>query len=544
MNQCQEAADTSSWKDSLRFDIHPYVFFPSVGLIIGFVLLSVFFQQTLGDFFTPLMNAICTNMGWFLIWTINILLGFAIYLMCSKYGDIRLGGDDAEPDFSTASWFAMLFSAGIGIGLIFYGVAEPMFFFASPPTVPANMAEAARNAISFTFLHWGFHPWALYAIVALSLAFSSFNKGLPLSIRTAFYPMLGDRIHGFWGNVVDVLATNATLFGVATSLGYGAQQINAGLAHLFGWEQGPVIQILLIAGITAIATTSVVKGLDSGIRKLSEFNIWFAAALMGFVLVAGPTLFILNGLLENIGAYVQALPRLATWGETFENTHWQNYWSVFYWAWWIAWSPFVGMFIARISRGRTVREFLMGVVGVPALVTFLWVTVFGNAALFFEMFQGGGIAEAVTKNVPLSLFLLLERLPLSEISSLLGILVIVTFFVTSSDSGSMVIDIITSGGNPEPPVPQRLFWAILEGVVAATLLLGGGLAALQTAVVTTGLPFAFVVLAMCVSLKKGLNEYAGIQTFSVRTERQANPVLQIESADEAPRVHFAKKSGS
>ena len=522
------------------FDVHPQVFFSSAFIIIGFVVLSVFAHEKIGNFFGPLLTAISTNAGWFFVLVVNLVLGFAFYLMFSRYGDIRLGGEDAEPDFSNASWFAMLFSAGIGIGLLFYGVAEPIFHFSSPPFPVETPTEAARNAMTITFLHWGFHGWGVYAIMALSLAFFSYNKGLPLSIRTAFYPLLGEKIHGFWGNVVDTLATVATLFGVATSLGIGVRQINAGLTHIFGIQQTPMTQILLIAGITTIATISVVKGLDAGIRRLSEINIWLASALLAFVMACGPTLFILNGVLENIGFYIQKFPQVATWNETFENGSWQNSWTVFYWAWWVAWSPFVGMFIARVSRGRTIREFLMGVLFVPTFVSFFWITVFGNSALFFELFGGGNFAEGVMQNVPLALFLLLERLPMASIMPMVAIVVIVLFFVTSSDSGSMVIDIITAGGNPDPPIPQRLFWAILEGVVAAALLLSGGLGALQSAVVATGLPFGIVVLVLCFSLKKGLNEYAGTQTFSVRGARAKGEQFQI-SASDTPFVRFGRR---
>lgn len=535
--------ETSDESRSSYFDVHPQVFFTSAGIIIGFVLLAVFFHKSMGDFFGVLLTTFSTNAGWFFVLTMNIILAFTLYLMFSRYGDIRLGGEDAEPDFSTLSWFAMLFSAGMGIGLLFYGVAEPMYHFGSSPFPTANSTEAARTAMAITFLHWGFHPWAVYSIVGLSLAFFSFNKGLPLSIRAVFYPLLGERIHGFWGNTIDILATVATLFGVATSLGLGVQQVNAGLAHLFGWEQNATVQLCLIAGITSIATMSVVKGLDSGIRRLSELNIWLASGLLLFVMVCGPTLFIFNGLLENIGSYIQAFPTLATWSETFENTSWQNGWTVFYWGWWIAWSPFVGMFIARVSRGRTIREFLMGVLCVPAFVTFVWLTVFGNSALFIEMFGAGDLAKAVADNVAVSLFVFLEHFPFSSVSSLLGVLVVVSFFVTSSDSGSMVIDIITAGGNPDPPIPQRLFWAILEGVVAATLLLCGGLAALQSAVIATGLPFAIVLIVMCVSLKKGLNEYAGSQTFTVKTGKKKGDLFEIEGA-EAPQVIFGRKKSA
>jgi choline/glycine/proline betaine transport protein len=361
----------------------------------------------MGGLFDNLLNSISTNAGWFFTLAMTLILLFVVYIMFSRYGDIRLGGEDAEPDFSTTSWFAMLFSAGMGIGLLFYGVAEPMFHFINPPMPVENQVEAAHQAMAFTFMHWGLHSWAVYALIGLALAFFSFNKGQPLSIRTIFYPLLGDRINGAWGNLIDILATVATLFGVATSLGFGVQQINAGLSHLFGINQSVIVQMILIVIITSIATVSVVRGLDAGVKKLSEINIRLAMLLLLFVLICGPTMFILNGFAENIGYYMQKLLVISTWNETFENTNWQNSWTVFYWAWWIAWSPFVGMFIARVSRGRTIREFLMGVLCVPTIVTFLWMTVFGNTALYIEMFGDGSFAQAVTENVPLSLFLLM-----------------------------------------------------------------------------------------------------------------------------------------
>lgn len=500
-----------------HLDVHPWVFFCSAGLIIFFVIATILFQHYLGNVFQTLQSAMSTYAGWFFIATMNIVLLFVLLLIVSRFGDIRLGGPDAAPEFSTMGWFAMLFSAGMGIGLLFYGVAEPMFHYVANPLTEPGTTEAARKAMDITFLHWGLHPWAVYTIVALSLGFFSFNKGLPLSIRTAFYPVFGEGIYGWKGNIIDIMATVATLFGVATSLGLGVQQVNAGLDHLWGIGQSTTIQVLLIGGITAVATWSVVKGLDKGIRRLSEINITLAGLLALFVLLLGPTLFILNATLENIGYYIQFLPQLSTWNETYEHTQWQHGWTIFYWAWWIAWSPFVGMFIARVSFGRTIREFILGVLLVPTLITFLWITIFGNTALNIEMFGGGGIATAVQENIPVSLFVLLENFPLSTVTCLLGVIVVITFFVTSSDSGSMVIDIITSGGNPNPPVLSRLFWALLEGAVAAALLIGGGLAALQTATITTGLPFAAILLGMCYSLYKGLRQYTSPQEFSLGT---------------------------
>ncbi|MFW5995514.1 MAG: BCCT family transporter, partial [Spirochaetia bacterium] len=370
-----EKNDSDSW---FAVDIHPWVFFTSAGLIIGSVVITILFQARMDDLFLTLQDNISAGAGWFFIMTMNIILVFVLVLMVGRHGNIRIGGSDAVPEFSLLGWFAMLFSAGMGIGLLFYSVAEPMFHFVSSPVAESGSAEAARRAMDLTFLHWGLHPWAIYAMVGLALAFFSFNKGLPLSIRSVFYPVFGERIHGWIGNVVDILATVATLFGVATSLGLGVQQVNAGLDHLFGIGQSPVIQVVLIAGITSLATWSVLAGLDAGIQRLSKINLYLAAALCLFVLVVGPTLFILNAFGENLGHYIQYLPELSTWNETYEQSSWQHNWTVFYWGWWIAWSPFVGMFIARVSYGRTVRQFIVGVLFVPTLITFLWLTIFGN----------------------------------------------------------------------------------------------------------------------------------------------------------------------
>jgi choline/glycine/proline betaine transport protein len=499
-----------------KLDVHPWVFFTSAGLIVFFVAVTLFFESRVDDLFNQVQGAVSTYAGWFFVGTMNVILVFVVALLLGRFSSIRIGGEGAKPEFSNAAWFSMLFSAGMGIGLLFYGVAEPMFHFVASPLAEAGTPEAARVAMDFTFLHWGLHPWSVYALVGLALAFFAFNKGLPLSIRAVFYPIFGERIYGPIGNVIDIMATVATMFGVATSLGLGVQQVNAGLNHLFpAVPQSALVQMLLIAGITAIATWSVVRGLDAGIKFLSQLNVIIAATLMIFVLLFGPTLFILNAFIENIGIYFQHFPSLSTWNETYDNTEWQNGLTVFYWGWWIAWSPFVGMFIARVSYGRTIGEFIAGVLLIPALVTFLWLSTFGGAALEIEMFGAGGIAEAVQNNLPVSLFVLLENFPFSAVSSLLAVVVVITFFVTSSDSGSLVIDIITAGGNTEPPKIQRIFWAVMEGLVAATLLIGGGLVALQTAAISTGLPFAIILLGMCWALYKGLHEYQTGQSFSV-----------------------------
>lgn len=527
---------TNSDGAKLKFDVHPYIFFISAGLIIFLVALTIYLGKDIKDFFGIMQTAISTYTGWFFVLTMNVILICGLLFMFSRFGDIRLGGDEAETEFSTLAWFAMLFSAGMGIGLLFYGVAEPMFHFISSPfSDTPGSAEAARRAMDLTFLHWGLHPWSVYALVGLSLAFFSFNKGYPLTIRSAFVPLLGDKVNGPLGYAIDISATVATLFGVATSLGVGVQQVNAGLFHIFGIPQTTNVQLILICGITLIATYSVVRGLDAGIRKLSEINIALALALMFFVLLLGPTLFILNALVENIGIYLQNFMQLSTWNETYENSSWQNGWTVFYWGWWIGWSPFVGMFIARISKGRTIREFIAGVLLVPTLVTFVWITVFGNSALFIDMFGGGGIAKAVQENVPVSLFVLLEHFPFSSVTSVLGIVVVITFFVTSSDSGSLVIDIITANGNQDPPIPQRVFWALTEGAVAAALLYGGGLIALQTATIASGLPFGVILLFMVYSLFKGLKDYSGPQQFYIDPEKKPKKMSVTPKAFPAKR---------
>lgn len=487
--------------------IEPTVFWVSSALIVVFVFLSFFYTRELGETFTAVQQAFSTYAGWVYILGVNIFLLFSIWLIFSRFGDIRLGGKGAQPDFTVWGWLAMLFSAGMGIGLVFWSVAEPMYHFATPPQlVEAESREAAAMAMAVTFFHWGLHAWGIYAVIALALAFFSFNRGLPLTIRSAFHPLLGDKIHGPVGKLIDILAVLATMFGLATSLGLGAQQVNAGLNRLFGIATTETIQVVIIILITIVAVTSVVLGLDKGIKRLSQINMVAAAVLLLFVLMAGPSLFIIESLLQIIGSYLQHLLRMATWTESYTRTDWQHSWTLFYWAWWIAWSPFVGMFIARISRGRTIREFMLGVLLTPTVLTAIWLTVFGGSALHAQLEGNGQVLAAVNENVATALYALLELFPMGSLFSMLAIFVVVTFFVTSSDSGSLVIDTITSGGHPNPPVRQKIFWASTEGVVASALLMAGGLKALQAGSILTGLPFTFVLLFMCYSLYKGLAE--------------------------------------
>lgn len=491
----------------LRFDVHPVTFWASAGLILLILLLSVVATEVVSSFFDVIQRTIVEKLGWFYVLSMTAFLVFAIWLMQSRFGSIRLGPDDARPEFSRPTWFAMLFSSGMGIGLLFFSVAEPIMHYGSPPKGNGNNLEAAREAMGLTFFHWGLHPWAVYSIVGLALAYFSFRRGLPLSIRSALYPLIGERIYGRYGHAIDTLAVVSTLFGVATSLGLGAMQVNAGLQHVVGLGESTGVQMTIIAVITAMATVSVVSGLNSGIRRLSELSMGLAGLLLLFLFIVGPTTFLLNAFVENIGAYLQRLPSNSFWTGNFEDPQqrqWLGSWTIFYWAWWIAWAPFVGMFIARISRGRTIREFIIAVLLGPTLTGFVWLTVFGDTALYEEVYGAGGISGAVSDAMPTAVFVLLERFPLPEVTGLLCTVCVVLFFVTSSDSASLVVDTIASGGKQDPPVGQRIFWAVLEGVVAAVLLYAGGLKALQTAAITTALPFCVVIIAMCVALAREL----------------------------------------
>ncbi len=490
-----------------KFDVHPVVFGASTAIIVALLVGAVAASEALEGFFTKLQGNIVEHFGWLYVLSMTGFLIFAVWLLMSRFGSIRLGPDDSRPEFNRATWFAMLFSAGMGIGLLFFSVAEPVMHFDSPPTGEAGSLEAARHAMGLTFFHWGLHPWAAYAIVGLSLSYFGFRIGLPLSFRSAFYPLLGDRIHGRLGDAIDVLAVVCTLFGVATSLGLGAMQVNAGLNHVGGVAESTTTQVVIIAVITVVATVSVVSGLSAGIRRLSELNMGLAGLLLIFVLVAGPTAFLFNAFVDSLGAYLAYLPdgAFATGSfDTEERQGWLGGWTIFYWAWWIAWAPFVGMFIARISRGRTVREFLIAVLLAPTLAGFAWLTVFGGSALHQEVVGSGGISDAVSSSVPTAIFVLLERFPMAGVTGLACTVCVILFFVTSSDSASLVVDTIASGGKQNPPVAQRVYWAVLEGVIAAVLLLVGGLKALQTASITAALPFCLVMIVMCVALVRGL----------------------------------------
>ena len=488
----------------MGFDIHPHVTFSSAVILITFILLTIMFRDQSAEFFKSAMSFITTTFGWFLILTANVFILAAFFFAFSRFGKIRIGGNNAQPEFTTPAWFAMLLSAGMGIGLMFWSVGEPMYHYSSPSPmfsgVVAGTPEAAQAAMGITYFHWGIHPWAIYSIVGLGLAFFAYNRGLPLTIRSIFYPLIGNRIYGFWGNVIDTLSVLATLMGLATSLGLGVKQVNAGLNFMFDVQVSVTTQVILISVITALATLSVMSGLDGGVKRLSQLNMGLAGMLMLFLLITGPTVFILSGFTQNLGYYLTKLPQISLWTETFRETNWQGSWTVFYWAWWISWSPFVGMFIARISKGRTVREFILSVILIPTLLSFIWMSVFGGSAIYLQSSGKADIVTAVKADVSTALFVMLESFPLTEILSFVGILLVVVFFITSSDSGSLVVDHLTSGGKLDSPIPQRVFWAVMEGVIAAVLLINGGLSTLQTAAICTGLPFAVVLLMIIYAL--------------------------------------------
>lgn len=504
------------------FDIHPPVFWPATFLIFFFITITLVVGEPMEEVFVSMKNFITDKTGWLFILVVNLFILFCIYVGFSKYGKIRLGGKDAKPEFSTSAWFAMLFSAGMGIGLLFWGVAEPVNHYANSPTAENYSLDAAQGAMNLSFLHWGLHAWGIYAIVALALAFFTYNKKLPLTIRSVFYPLLGDRIHGWLGDVIDVFAVLATLFGLATSLGLGVQQLSGGLSFLFDLPNTPITQVILIAAITSIATISVVSGIDKGVKFLSEWNIRIAGIFLLFILIFGPTLYIMRGFIQNVGIYLSDFISVSTWTEAFRDAGWQGDWTVFYWAWWISWSPFVGMFIARVSKGRTIREFIFGVLLIPALLTFLWMTAMGGSAIYLDLQSGTHeLANAIVSDSTKALFVFIQQFPLSMIGSIIGLFLVTSFFVTSSDSGSLVIDNITSGGMLDSPVAQRVFWATTEGAVAAVLLVGGGLGALQTAAITTGLPFLFILLFMVYSLYKGLQtEYQEMEQLDKPSDKK------------------------
>ena len=485
--------------------LNPPVFYSSAALILLLVAFAVTMPMRAETLFGQLQNTLTTNASWFYVLIVALVLISVTYLAMSRYGNIKLGPDHADPAFSFGSWFAMLFSAGMGIGLMFYGVSEPVMHFTNPPVGDPGTISAAREAMTVTFFHWGLHAWAIYAIVALILAFFGYRHDLPLTLRSALYPIVGEKIHGPIGHTIDVFAIIGTIFGVATSMGLGVMQVNSGLNYLFGLPEGTATQIILIIGITCLATISVATGLEKGIRRLSEVNLLLALLLMVVIILFGPTVLLLQMFVQNTGGYLSGIVDKTFNLYAYESNNWIGGWTVFYWAYWLSWSPFVGMFIARISRGRTIREFIVGVLFVPSLLTFIWMTVFGNTAIDAIMHQGASaLSDTVQSDTSLALFQFLELFPFSAFLSLVAVLMVVVFFVTSCDSSAMVIDILASGGATDAPMWQRVFWSAMIGVVAMALMLAGGLQALQAAMIASALPFGIILMFSVYGLLKAL----------------------------------------
>ncbi len=509
----------------------PLVFWGSMGLIVAFVLFAAIAPDLAADVIGGVQSRIVGTLGWYYVLIIAIFVIFSLAVGFSRFGNITLGADDEEPEFGLRTWFAMLFSAGMGIGLVFWGVAEPLNHYASPrPGFSGDEVETARRAMTQTYLHWGLHAWAIYVVAGLAIAYAIHRKGRPVSIRWALEPLLGDRVRGRLGDLIDITAVVGTVFGVATSLGFGAAQIAAGLdfTGMVNDASGSVgVQVLLIVLVMGVAIGSVVSGVDRGIRWLSNFNMGLAGLLVVFVLVAGPTVFLLREFVQNFGDYFTNVMGLSFDVSAYrgaEGEAWQAAWTTFYWGWWISWAPFVGVFIARISRGRTVRQFVLGVLLAPTLVTFLWFSVLGGTALHRELFgEGGLIAADGTVGTETALFTMLDAFPGGALVMGLTILLIATFFVTSADSGSLVVDMLASGGDIDPPKWSRVMWAVLAGAVAAALLSvgGGGLTALQTAAIVIALPFSLVMIAMM---------FATVQAFRAEmiAARRLRKALELE----------------
>ncbi|MGB3595533.1 MAG: BCCT family transporter [Pseudomonas neustonica] len=492
----------SGWRSTILVP----VFAPAVIVTLLLVIGTISSPELAGDVFSVTLAYITETFGWFYMLAVASFLLFIVIVACSSWGNIKLGPDHAAPQYSFPAWFAMLFSAGYGIALLFFGVAEPVTHFANPPAGTAETLDAAKQAMQIAFFHWGFHIWAIYGLVGLVLAYFSFRHGLPLSMRSALYPLIGDKIYGPIGHTVDVVAILGTLFGIATTLGLSVAQINAGLHYL--WPSIPisnVVQVIAIAVVTSLALISVVAGLDKGVKNLSILNMVLAVALMLFVFLVGPSIFILEAFLQNTGSYLNNIVERTFNLQAYTHSDWIGNWTLFIFGWTIAWAPFVGLFIAKISRGRTIRQFVFGVMLVPTIFTFMWFSVFGDTALHLIMNEGyTALITEVQNDKAIALFKLFEHLPLTSIVSFITVILIVTFFVTSSDSGSLVIDSLASGGLMHTPALQRAFWAILEGVVAAVLLMAGGLSALQTMTIVTALPFAIIMIIAMLGMWRAL----------------------------------------
>lgn len=498
--------------DRMGLNAVPQIFFVSAVLAVLFIAFAIPFHAGFAEFFGLLTTFTVAYFGWFYVLSVTGLLGFLVWVALSRYGHIRLSADHEGPEYGTLTWFSMLFAAGIGTVLMFWGVAEPMSHFANPPLeeVAARSPEAAKLAMTIALYHFGLHTWTIFTLPALAIGYFTYRQGLPMRISSVFYAVLGERIHGPWGWAIDTVAVLGTLFGVAVSVGLGTLQLTSGLHFLTGVPTHAVTQMLIVAVVTLVATASVALGLDRGIKRLSLFNIAIALVILLFVWIAGPTLFVTSGIVQNFGSYLQNLPWLAFWTETYQGTDWQRSWTVFYWAWTISWAPYVGIFIARISRGRTIRQFVAGALGAPLAFTVVWFSVFGLAAIDLELHQGVPLAAQVQADVSVALFSFLGNYPLATLTSFLSVVVIIVFLTTSADSAALVVDLLSSHGDRPSHMGQRVFWTLLLGAIAATLLLGGGLEALQNVITTLGFPFCVLLVFMAVALTRALHaDYLG-----------------------------------
>ena len=532
--------------DKLGLETDTTIFFWSAGLMVAFLIVLVSFPEGTGEVFTDGRNWIVENLGWFFIMGVSVWLAFLLWVALSRYGNIRLGGNDAKPEYSNVSWFTMLFAGGIGTVLMFWGVAEPISHFASPPRADtvAHSAQAAQEAMAFSLYHLGLHTWTIFALPGLAFAYFIYRYNLPLRVSSVFYPFLGEKIHGPIGRTIDIFAILGTLFGVAVSIGLGTSQINAGLSELTGIPDSTAVKVGIIAVLTAVAVSSIVAGLDKGVKLLSNINIGLAVGLMAFVFLAGSTVFLSRAVIETVGIYVSQIVPLSFWNDTLatytteDGWGWQGGWTVFYWAWTVTWSPFIGIFVARISKGRTIREFVLGVLFAPSIFTLVWFAIFGWSAMEIDGIGGDGgvMSEAVSESIPLALFTFLESFPATTLLQGLSVVIVAIFFATSSDSASLVVDMLCTGSTDSGPVRQRVFWGVSEGALAASLILlagDDGLAALQQVITVVGLPIFIMVFAMVFALMKGLKSEA------VPTRPEPPPPnledITPESADESVR---------